>query len=92
MGLNVDLVLWKNNIKQVGEIVYKIISNKSVEHVDIMSIRSLIYQVYITNIDENEIINELFFELNNRFKENKIFCWDFNRCNFKFFIKSGMEY
>lgn len=72
MGLNLELVLWKNNIKQVGEIVLKIVTNKNVEHVDIMTMRNLIYEVYITNIDENEIINELFFELNNRFTDQSI--------------------
>ena len=37
-----------------------------------MKIRSLIYEVYITNIDENEIINELFFELNQKLKSNEV--------------------
>ena len=37
-----------------------------------MKIRSLIYEVYITNIDENEIINELFIELNQKLKSNEI--------------------
>jgi replication factor C subunit 3/5 len=72
MGLNLELVLWKNNIKQVGEIVQKIINNKHVEHSDIMTIRNLIYEVYITNIDENDIINNLFFELNSRLKDHQI--------------------
>ena len=72
MGLNLELVYWKNNIKQIGEIVLKIVTNKNVEHADIMTMRNLIYEVYITNIDENEIINELFFELYNRFADHSI--------------------
>jgi replication factor C subunit 3/5 len=64
MGLNLELVYWENNIKKVVEIILKIIKNKNVEHSELMEIRHLIYEVYITNIDENSIMNELFFELN----------------------------
>ena len=72
LGLNLQLVYWKNNIVQVGDIIVNIIKNKNVEIKELMQIRSLIYEVYITNIDENEIINELFFELNNRFMNHSI--------------------
>jgi len=72
IGLNLQLVYWKNNIKEVGEIVYNIIQNKNVELKELMQIRKSIYEVYITNVDENNIINELFFELNNRLKGNEI--------------------
>jgi replication factor C subunit 3/5 len=72
MGLNLELVFWKNNIKQVVDIIINIIKNKNVELTELMGIRKLIYEVYITNIDENNIMNELFFELNNKLKDNKI--------------------
>jgi hypothetical protein len=71
LGLDVNLIYWKNNIKQVVDIIIKIINKKNVEYQDLMTIRSLIYEVYITNIDENEIINELFFELNNKIKSKE---------------------
>jgi replication factor C subunit 3/5 len=72
MGLSINLIYWKNNIKQVVEIILKIISKKDVEYTDLMTIRGLIYEVYITNIDENEIINELFFELNKGIKDKEV--------------------
>ena len=72
LGLNFDLIFWKNNIKRVIEIVMKIINKKDVELSDIMTIRNLIYEVYITNIDENNIMNELFFELNKNLKGKEI--------------------
>jgi replication factor C subunit 3/5 len=72
LGLNIELLYWKNNIKEVVNIITKIINQKDVEYSQLMKIRSLIYEVYITNIDENEIINELFIELNQKLKSNEI--------------------
>ena len=72
LGLNLELIFWKNNLKQVVEIIMKIINKKDVEHLELMTIRNLIYEVYITNIDENEIINELFFELNKSIKDKEV--------------------
>ena len=72
LGLNLELIFWKNNLKQVVEIIMKIINKKDVEHLELMTIRNLIYEVYITNIDENEIINELFFELNKSIKNKEV--------------------
>jgi len=72
LGLNFELVYWKNNIIEVGNIINNIIKNKNVKIEEIMKIRSLIYEVYITNIDENNIMNELFFELNNKLKGHEI--------------------
>jgi len=79
LGLNFDLIFWQNNIKQVITIIMKIINSKNVELSDIMTIRNLIYEVYITNIDENQIINELFFELNKELKDHQILISKFFR-------------
>ena len=72
MGLNIELIYWQDSIKKVADIVCNIIKNKNVELQDISTIRNLIYDVYITNVEENNIINELFFELNKRIKDKEI--------------------
>jgi replication factor C subunit 3/5 len=72
LGLNLQLVYWKNNIIRVVEVILNIIKNKNVELKELMEIRTLIYEVYITNIDENNIMNELFIELNNKLKGHEI--------------------
>jgi replication factor C subunit 3/5 len=72
IGLNLELVYWRNNINKVTDIILNIIKNKNVELKELMEIRSLIYEVYITNIDENSIINELYFELNKKIKGHEI--------------------
>jgi replication factor C subunit 3/5 len=72
LGLNLQLVYWKNNIIRVVEVILNIIKNKNVELKELMEIRTLIYEVYITNIDENNIMNELFIELNDKLKGHEI--------------------
>jgi len=71
IGVTLDLVYWQNNIKQVVEIIHTIIKNKDVKIEELMLIRSLIYEVYITNVDENNIMIELFLELNKKIKDDK---------------------
>jgi replication factor C subunit 3/5 len=79
LGLNLQLVYWKNNITRVVDIILNIIKNKNVELKELMEIRTLIYEVYITNIDENNIMNELFIELNNKLKGHEILISKFFR-------------
>ena len=71
LGLNLELVFWQNNIKKVVDIIANIIDTKNVKIEELMSIRNLIYEVYITNIDENSIMIELFLELNKKIKTNE---------------------
>ena len=49
----------------------EIIKNKNVKIEELMNIRNLIYEVYITNIDETNIMIELFLELNKKIKTNE---------------------
>ena len=65
MGLNLELVYWKNNIKQIGEIVLKIVTNKNVEHADIMTMRNLIYEVYINDVHKLNMKEYLCVHINN---------------------------
>lgn len=71
LGLNLELVFWQNNIKKVVDIIANIINTKNVKIEELMNIRNLIYEVYITNIDENSIMIELFLELNKKIKTNE---------------------
>lgn len=72
LGLNFELVFWRNNMNKVADVVVNIIKNKNVELKELMEIRTLIYEVYITNIDENSIVNELYFELNKKIKGHEV--------------------
>jgi replication factor C subunit 3/5 len=71
LGLNIELIFWQNNIKKVVDIIENIINTKNVKIEELMNIRSLIYEVYITNIDENSIMIELFLELNKKIKTDE---------------------
>jgi len=71
LGLNLELVFWQNNIKKVVDIIANIINTKNVKIEELMNIRNLIYEVYITNIDENSIMIELFLELNKKIKTHE---------------------
>ena len=71
LGLNLELIYWQNNIKKVVEVIANIINNKNVKIEELMNIRNLIYEVYITNVDENSIMIELFTELNKKIKTDE---------------------
>jgi polygalacturonase len=70
MGISIghatDVVIQDLTISNIGGYhAIEINSSKNVKIEELMSIRNLIYEVYITNVDENIIMIELFIELNN---------------------------